>query len=285
MAASILDRVTSALFGSSRSVEAPDAELIGEVTELVVETVEPKIRYQSRYKKRLAPSITSTIRHLQMLARSGLDAVTLTKAAWSTDPRVNAFFATADDVLVCLGNSQELRQFFEANTAGDEAFALLAMKKEERQVFAPDTSGERIVKDVAKVSVCFSEHRVIAPSPTYADTRLTVGKRIIERLAEVALALITEASETPSELQARKAHLAARLRQLELAQRGVAGHTSDVASRIAEVKQQLAGVAEQYGEARKGDAGSLASYIRVVDDVLSHPEQHVSTVLTPLRLD
>jgi hypothetical protein len=120
---------------------------------------------------------------------------------------VNAFFATGDDVRNCLGDSAELRRFFDDDASIAEAYALLVMKKEERQVFAPDTMGERIVNDVAKVSVSFSDHRVIAPSSTAAETRIEVGKRIIGRLAEVALTQIARASENASELKARKAHL------------------------------------------------------------------------------
>jgi hypothetical protein len=221
---------------------------------------------------------------LQSLARDRFEEVSLSKEAWSTDPQVNAFFATAEDVRTCLGNSTELREFFEQNAALNEAYALLGMKKEERQVFAPDTSGDRVVKDVARVTVCFSEHTVIAPSSTVEGTRVETGKRIIRRLAEAALARISESSAAASELQARKAHLGARLRQLELARTGIVGSSADIASQIATVKRELAGIAEEYADA-KADAGTLDAYIQHIDDVFSHPEQHVATVHTPLRLD
>src|SRR4030095_11280000 len=124
MAISFLDRVATALFGSARPAgAAPDDDLLAEIPELVVDTVEPKIRYRSRYKQRLRASMTATVRHLQSLARDRFEPITLSKAAWSTEPHVNAFFATAEDVRMCLGNSTELRQFFEQNAAVNEAYA------------------------------------------------------------------------------------------------------------------------------------------------------------------
>jgi hypothetical protein len=283
MASSILDRVAAALFGKRSDGDALDAALLDDVIELVVDTVEPKIRYQSRYKQRLRPCITTCIHHLQALARDRFEPITLSKAAWSADPRVNAFFATGEDVRTCLGNSTELRDFFDRHPVADEAHALLVMKKEERQLFAPDTSGDRVVKDVAKVSVCFSDQSVMAPTASYQATREEVGKRIIQRLAEVALARITEASANASELQTRKAHLAARLRQLELARSGISGETN-VAARIVEAKRELAAVGERYAET-SADGRTLDAVLRHVIDVFSNAEQHVAAVHTPLRLD
>ena len=69
----------------------------------VVEAVEPKVKLHSRYRQKLEPCIRRTIDHLRSLVREPLEPVLLNRAAWASDPRVNAFFATADDVPACLG--------------------------------------------------------------------------------------------------------------------------------------------------------------------------------------
>ena len=64
---SLFQRVASALFGS---VQEPadseaDRQLIADTIELVVESVEPRIRLHSRYQEKLEGSIRSTISHLR----------------------------------------------------------------------------------------------------------------------------------------------------------------------------------------------------------------------------
>src|SRR5204862_5591605 len=104
--------------------------LVGEATEAVVDAVEPKVRMDSRYRKKLEPCIRQSIEHLRALAREPLEPVLLSRVAWASDPRVNAFFATASDVRATLGRSQELRSFVDqpANSAMQEAYAMLGMR-------------------------------------------------------------------------------------------------------------------------------------------------------------
>src|SRR5262249_2025384 len=160
--------------------------------ELVVEAVEPRCRLNSGYQEKLEGCIRKSIAYLRQIGREGLEPVLLTRAAWSDDPRLNAFFATADDVPACLGPSNEVRAFFDdpANREVQEAYALLGMKKEERTVFASQLDGDALKHDVAQVTVSFSGHRIIAPATTLAATRREVGRRIIQRLAHVALSRI-----------------------------------------------------------------------------------------------
>jgi len=171
----VFDRVVAALFGGGRGPadDAADRELIAEMIEGVVDAVEPRVRLESRYRDKLAPGIKAAIAYLRAIGREGLEPVLLTRAAWNDDPRVNAFFATADDVPRCLGRSKELRGFFDnpANAAQQEAFALLGMLKEERTVFGAELQGDTLRQDVAQVSVSFSGHRLLAPAATLAAAR------------------------------------------------------------------------------------------------------------------
>ena len=286
---SLLERIASTLFGGGPpSDKAGDAALVSEVVELVVETVEPRIRLHSRYARKLAPCVQVTIAHLREIARGQLDPVLLTRAAWNEDPRVNAFFATADDVNACLGRSRELRAFFAdpANAGVQEAYALLAMKKAERKVFAPQLQGDMVRQDVAQVTVSFSDHRLVAPAATLSAARLEIGKRTIQRLAQVVLARIVALDMQATELREHKAYLAARLRMLHLARDGMEGLFEDPATIDAQIKaveRELSETLEDYMQT-KGSLASLDAYIQQIDDVLSHPAQHVCLTQTPLRV-
>ncbi len=290
MAISLFDRVAAALFGGAEpsADNAVERQLVADVTELVVEAVEPRCRLHGRYREKLEGCIRKSIGYLRSIGREGLEPVLLARATWSEDPRLNAFFATADDVPACLGRSSELRAFFEnpSNREVQEAYALLGMKKEERAVLGMELQGGAVTQDVAQVTVSFSQHRLIAPATTFAATRLEVGRRIIQRLAQVALSRIVTLDMKATELQEHKAYLGARLRLLNLARDGMEGIVKDPATIAEEIKaaeRELKETVDGYIEA-KTSLATLDGYIKHIEDVFSRPEQHVALTHTPLRL-
>src|SRR5580765_287266 len=286
----MFERIAAALFGSGRQAvdQKADRELIDELIEGVVDAVEPKVRMESRYRQKLSPCIARSIAYLRSIGREGLEPVLLTRSAWNDDARVNAFYATADDVPKFLGRTKELRAFFDnpANAEQTEAFALLAMKKEERQVFGAELHGDAVRHAVAQTTVSFSGHRLLAPAATLAAARLEIGKRILLRLAQVALSRIVELDMKATELQQHKAYLGARLRVLALARDGMAGIVEDpatIASEIQAVERKLKGAVDQYIDT-KGSIATLDGYLKRIDEVFSHPEQHLALSHTPLRV-
>ncbi|HET7365537.1 MAG TPA: hypothetical protein VFJ70_18365 [Burkholderiales bacterium] len=285
----LFERLTGAIFGAPKSTDAAaERALVGEMTDAVVDAVEPKVRMHSRYRQKLEPCMRQSIEHLRTLGREPLEPVLLSRAVWANDPRVNAFFATADDVRACLGRSQELRRFFDqpANAAVQEAYALLGMKKEERAVLGMELKGDAVQRDVAQTQVSFSGHRIVAPSPTLAATRLEIGRRILLRLAQVALARIVAADAKATELQSRKAYLVSRIRVLRLAEEGMEGIVKDPATIAAEmraVERELDQTVEGYIEAKAG-AATIEGYLQHIEDVFSHPEQQVTLTHQPLRV-
>ena len=288
--ASLFERVAAALFGGGSSAPDDPAEkqLVADMTELVVETVDTRVRMNPGYQRKLSGCVNCCIAHLRSIAAGGFEPLLLTRAAWSSDPRVNAFFATADDVPACLGRSTELRAFFDnpVNQGVDEAFALLGMKKEEKTVLAPKLEGDGVRHDVAQVTVSFSGHRIIAPTATLQATRVEIGRRVFQRLAQVALSRIVAVDMKATELQEHKAYLGARLRLLNLARDGMEGIVKDPATIGEETKaleRDLKQTVNDYVEA-KSSLASLDGYIKHIADVFEHPEQHVSLTRTPLRV-
>ena len=286
----MFERLAAALFGGrAASATEADAQLVAEAIEAVVDAVEPRIRHRTRYQQKLDGCVRRTIAHLRELARVPLEPVRLARAAWGSDPRVNAFFATADDVVECLGRSRELRAFFAdpVNRGVEEAFGLLGMKLVEKTVFAPQLQGDAVRHDVAQVTVSFADHRLIAPAATPAATRVEVGRRIIQRLAQEALTRVVAVDLQAVELQERKAYLGARLRMLRLAQDGMEGLVGDlktVAGEIERTEAELAQTVEGYIEA-KASLATLDGYIGHIESVLGNPERHVTLRRTALTVD
>ena len=285
--AALFERLAGALFGGAKPADT-EAErvLVTEMIDAVVEAVEPKVRMHARYRQNLETCVRKTIAYLREIGRTPLEPVLLARATWASDPRVNAFFATADDVPDCLGRSQELRRFFDQNAALQEAYALLGMKKEERSVLGMDLQGDTVQRDVQQTVVSFGGHRIVAPSATLAGARLEIGKRIILRLAQAALARIVAVDEKATELGEHKAYLGAKLRMLRLAQDGMEGIVKDpatIGAQMKAVEQQLKETVEGYIEA-KGSLATLEGYLGHIDEVFSQPAKYLSLAATPLRL-
>jgi hypothetical protein len=135
--------------------------------------------------------------------------------------------------------------------------------------------------------VSFTDHRLVAPSATEQQARIEVGRRIIRRLAQVALGRIMALDAKTSDLQQEKAYLAARLRSLKLARDGMQGIVDDPATigeQIRETERKL-GKRPPAMSRRKPALTTLDDYIAQIDEVLSHPEAHVALTQTAMRID
>jgi hypothetical protein len=119
--ASIFDRVVARLFGGGqrRPGDEADRQLIDETIEVVVDMVEPRVRHDARYRNKLEGGVRNTIAYLRAIAREPLEPVLLARAAWSDDPRLNAFVARADDVpRAHPGTARVLRRSLQRGGAG-----------------------------------------------------------------------------------------------------------------------------------------------------------------------
>jgi len=285
--ASLFERAVSALFASSAKPNDVDPQLIQDTTDAFVETVEPRVRLRSRYHQKLADNVARTLLHLRELGtRLPLEPVVLSRGAWSADPHLRAFFAAADDVSTCIGRSDEVREFFESHSECDEAYALLGMQRKERTVFAPRLEGDVLKQDVQQTTVSFSGHRLLAVAPDMAQARLDVGRRIMQRLAQLVLERIVSIDQQVQDLTLRKAKLATRLRMLHSARDGMAPLVEQgltIEQQIRDVERELKETTEGYAEAR-ANLLTLDSYIEQMNAVLAQPEQHLALVRVPLRV-
>ncbi len=283
---SALDRFFSGFFASRKNAE-PDRELIAALIEAVVDVVEPKLRADGGYARKLHPTVRATLAYLRSLGPQLDPPLPLTRSGWMDDPRLNAVFATADDVCATMGRSKELRRFFAdpANSALNEAHAVLVMKKVERKVLAPGSVDGQLRQDVPQTTVSFAEPRIAGPSATEQEVRMAIGKRIIHLLGQIVLTRIVSLDERSVELQEHKGYLAARVRILELARDGMQGIVDDpdtIQKKLADVRSELKQTMDQYIETKSALA-TLDGYVAQIKDVFGHPEAHLSLGREELR--
>ncbi|HTP62203.1 MAG TPA: hypothetical protein VMJ14_08980 [Burkholderiales bacterium] len=289
--ATLFSNVAARLFGAMPTGGAGTAEpeLVRVAVEEIVNAVDPRLRTVSRYQSKIAPGAERTIAYLRALGSSLPAPIELSRAAWSTDPLLNAYFATAGDLSALLGRCEELRTFFAApaNAPTMEAHALLGMLKTERSVFAPAIVNGALQQDVAQTTVSFGKHRLLAPAVDALECRRQVGMLILRRLAGLALERITALGERAVDLEQRKAMLGSRLRMLSLRRNGIeeiAGGAGDASAEIASIEGELKATVDDYVEV-KASLATLDTHIEHVNAIFNAPANCVSLARTELRVD
>lgn len=276
---SILDKLVEALFGSSPGqADIDDRDLIAELTETIVDVVEPRVRTCPGYRDKLADGVRLTIGHLRTLGRVPLHPIVLSRNAWARDPHVHAFFADADAVAACIAGSQEVRHFLEAHPGCEEVFALLAMKRNAQPAMASHERAAAIRQDVTRKVTSFSDHRLLSPAADEAQVRLDVGRRIVRRLAQLVLLRILATNQRGMDLEMHRANLLVKWRMLQHARNGMQALVSDPASidkELADLDRELDETTRSYNEAKRS-LSTLDSYVDHINAVLSHPEQQVA---------
>jgi len=255
----------------------------------VVETVDPRLKLVPDCQKKLGAGVRCTVKYLRSLVPEPPPPINLSRKTWQNDPRVNAFFAAAEDVPRVMGRSKELRAFFDdpANAGAGEAVALLAMEMREQNVLGVAMEGSMLKHDVAQTTVSFADHRIVMPAQSLADARFELGKRILRGLTQVALQRIEAIQSRQQDLEQAQAQLATRLRVLQGRTAGLHSLAEDPDAHNPEIealRQKLEQTQSQLSDA-KMSLSTLDGYIEQINDVLMHPEQHVKLEMLRLRVN
>lgn len=259
------------------------------VIDMMVETIDPRLRLVPGYQAKLGAAVRRTIVYMRTLVPEPPPPIELSRQAWAADPRLNAFFAAAEDVPRVMGRSKELRAWFDdpANTSAREAIALLGMELREQNVLGVAMEGGMLKHDVAQTTVSFSDHRIVMPAPTQADMRFEFGSRLLRGLTQIALKRIGAIQERQRGLEESKAQIATRLRMLQGGKSGLESLAEDPDAHEKEIEtleRQLEQAKADLSESRTSLA-TLDGYLEQVNEVLTHPEEHLKLEKITVRVN
>lgn len=264
--------------------------LVAEATDLVVRLTNPRLTLVSRYRQRLGPAIETSIRFLRSQIPLLPASREATRAAWSSDPAIHAYFATADDVPKICSRSNELREFFDKNPEVQDVNAVLGMQMTQQRVMGLALEGEVLRRDVPQTTVSFSDHRIRIFGTSEQALRREVGVRIFEQLALIALARISGIQTRIKELHFNRALLKTRLKVLD--QQGVgltalAGEGAEE-SDLNKVRARMEENERELGSVPTG-TDVLEHDLEIVRDIFSAPGDSIQLstrrlCLTPLNV-
>lgn len=284
--ADLFSDIATRLFGPAGAPDA-DKALVADAIEAIVDVVDPRIRSDRGYRRKLEPGLRATIAQLRAIGQQLPAPIVLSPGSWKDESLVRCCFARPDDVRELLGRSRELYRFFDADPGCEEAHVLLAMRREERKVLAPALVGGELRQDVQQVTVSFGRRRLIAPAADALGCRRQVGEAILRRMAALALQGMVGKERRVKDLEERKGILATRLRMLQLRRDGVQhaleDDAEDPAAEIAQLESALQTTVEEF-VATKASLATLEGIIENVRRIFEAPQKVVGLETIALRL-
>ena len=256
-----------------------------DVIEQAVDASEPRIRLVGNYAEKLVDAVETALNYSGRVLQQLPPAVLLNAHAWSQDPQVNAFFATVEDLRATLGDDPAIRAFF-VDSGRSQCFALMLMLKRETETFGSVLRGDVLVRDVRRIQVSFSRHRLFFPASSEARLREELKQRMLVFLATRALEHINELRNRRSALEEQRRQLQAQLQALRGHAQGLRPllSTDDADERrFAALEQRLLHTEEELVAARK-PLGTLDDYLEQIRQVLSQPERYLQVHPLALRL-
>jgi hypothetical protein len=237
---------------------------IDEIAEFVIAQTSSRLRVVPGSVRRLRGPIADTMRYIDELVEQVPGVVRCERAAFSEDPRVNAFFVDHRHLQQVFSQSSEVRALFDEHPSLQECFGLLCMRKEERRQLGMALMDDAVHKDVLQTSVNFTDHQIVSPGSDEADARCALKCCIFKSLIDHIRRQAMQAETGAYELENRHRALRARLRRLT-PDPSSEGEREDLERQLQVTEEQL----QSHGPR----LASLEDHLRFVIDVLANPEQ------------
>jgi hypothetical protein len=245
--------------------------------EHVVDEINPRIRALGSYRKKLGPSVKSTLTYCSDLVTRVPVSVEVSSKSWGRDPMVKAFFSSVADLRRVFSHSKEVHDFFDQHTTAGHCYALLSMERRERTVLGMEMHGEVIKRDVKQTAVSFTDHRVVKPSSSESELREILERRAFENLIAYALERITELVAARHSLEEQQQLLEMQLKVAHLRSKSLEPLIGDRNSGGIDI-EALREQATHAGQARKQTSARLTTledYIDRIAEVLGEPQTHL----------
>ncbi|MGD8935960.1 MAG: hypothetical protein PVF07_05730 [Thiogranum sp.] len=193
--------------------KGPDEALLKAAIERVVDGTDRRLRSIGNYRKRLIKPVEAAVVHVLALVDSLPEATEISRRAYSNDPRLRAFFVSADDLQTKVGGSKSVGDFLKTRGGAppEEIFGVLTMEWEQRNVLGMQLQGDVVQRDVPQVVVNFYNHRYFGPAASEAENRWQGKVRIFDYLIERALERIVATRGKRTELEYQRGLLQRKL--------------------------------------------------------------------------
>lgn len=244
-------RLMQALFGHSSDTVCYPEDLLQAAIERVVDGTDSWLRAATGYRKKLRPAVLAAIQHCARLADALAPPIDLRQIPYDSDPRLRAFFISADHLTGTLRADRRLRAWH-VDPGDDSVSALLTMEKREKGILGVDTVEGVVSNNVPLTTVSFTGHQLLDLAADEAQTRIHFQQRAFDHLIGLALTRLQMASGLRKELERRATLLQAKIDLLKRGEWGfnITGRSEErdldtLQSELEDIDTMLSGVGGQ----------------------------------------
>jgi hypothetical protein len=261
-------------------------DLITRALARAIDATDPRLRVVSGHARKLRPAVSHAIDQVVRLVDSLPQAIELTGSNYGGEPRLVALFVSVDHMRDVLIQDSELREFRrQAQTSAPErAYALLMMQKREKKVLGMELHGDVVQREVAQVSVNFTDHRLVDAAAEQSETRRLLVRRAFDHLLTVALARMTREQDLRETLKRQRRLLQRKLDLLKVGRWSFDVDAGEQPVDPAVIEVKLAKVEAQLN-ALAPDSTALKDHLAILADVLNAAETQLWTTPAPVIVD
>ncbi len=246
-------------------------ELLEQAIERAVMRVEPRLRQLRDYPARYRKPIARALEHAQRLAEDIPGPIEMSLEQFGRDPFVHALFSSPEEMQRALYMSHAMHEYARRpGGPGNDAYALMGMRRREKTTFGMELQGEILRREVAQQVVYFTDHTLTGLAPTEAEARQQLVWSLFDSLIQRVIDRVNERLCTKANLLRQKDYLVAKLRNADAISRPI-------------LQQQLdALLAKVITATQATDLRHLADDF---DAILLNPESYLRLERVTLRLD
>ncbi len=274
---------------SSGETSKLDEAVIERAIERAVNGTDIRLRAVIGYRKILRSAVERAVEYVIDLVDALPPAIEFSKKQYGADPRLRAFFASANRLREVLSSSQAIRSYMSRSKppVTGMIYAGLRVEREERKTFGTDLVGDILRRDVEQVVVNFCRHRFVAVSDDDTNIRRELKKRSFDNLIRTALQRLISERRKQDELAQERQLLHRKLQALADCRWGLESvldqeeckpvDTAAVEKRIAEIEAELSRV--------KTKVVNLNDHLDVIVATLGAPHEHLRMDVISLTLN
>jgi hypothetical protein len=213
----LLKLFQSIFAASPKHTKGLDDDLVKRAIERVIDGTDPRLRLVSGYRKTLQDAVVCAVEHTIRLIEALPEPIELSPQQFGVNELVRGLFVSPNHLEDVLLQSRTLKDY-QLNRSGpepDTVHALLVLVRLERNVLGMKLEGEMLRRDVAQVSINFTNHRLIAPRDTEQESRREQKKRVFDYFIEMALRDIVKTRTGQEESRRQRDILLRKLRTLQ----------------------------------------------------------------------
>ena len=178
------------------------ADVLEKAANRAIEGVDSRMQSLPGCHRKLRPSLITAIDHVVELVGQLSEPRDARRNQYSNDPYLRAMFASADALQHFFSQNADLVSYRDnLKRPADNAIAMLRMDREEKRVFGVDVQGEVLRRDVAQMTVSFSNHVLVDICDAEEDTRKLLMRRAFDHLVSLALHEVMESRRVREELE------------------------------------------------------------------------------------